>query len=295
MAQSQGRNTSLLAALAVAMAAVGFGSVPYFAKTLTNSGMAAPAIAFYRYLLVAIVLSPFLLLGAKSRPATAWGILAGAAMGVGWSGYVKSIALIPVSTAGIVYMSYPVFTVMIAWLWFRQGFTSQSLASSAMILIAASLVSAPAQPPSGFERNSGLLFAFIAPVTFALAINILASKLDGIPPLSRVAGLALGAVIGLLPFVLPLAATEVLPNSASDWWIIVGICVVTALIPQFLYVINAPLIGATKSAMLGGIELPVMILIGWLAFDEEFGLKQLAAALLVLLSITLTPSAPTRH
>ena len=293
MARDRDGSSALLATLAVGMAAVCFGSVPYFAKTLTDAGMVAPAIAFYRYLLVAVVLSPFLLLGTKTRSATAWGALAGAAMGLGWTGFVKSIALIPVATAGIVYMSYPVFTLVIAWLWFRQPVTARSSASAAMILIASLLVSAPTRPLLDGE-STGLLFAFVAPVTFAFAIHVIASKLDGIPPLSRVASLAFGAAIALLPLVLSFPASDVLPSSASGWWQIAGIGLVTALIPQLLYVGNAPLIGATKSAMLGGLELPTMILIGWLAFDETLGPLQLAAAALVLLAIALTRRLPSR-
>ena len=293
MLRSWGCHSALLATLAVGLAAVCFGSVPYFARTLTDAGMAAPAIAFYRYLLVAVVLSPFLLLGPRHRAATVWGALAGAAMGVGWTGFVKSVAVIPVSTAGIIYMSYPVFTVVIAWLWFRRRITSRSSASAALILTASFLVSAPTGPLLG-DKGTGLLFAFVAPVTFAFAINVIAGKLDGLPPLSRVASLALGAVIALLPLVLSSSAMDLLPGPASGWWTIAGIGVVTALVPQLLYVGNAPLIGATKSAMLGGLELPTMILIGWLAFGETLGTEQVAAATLVLLAIALTPSTPSQ-
>jgi len=294
MAHRHACSASLIASLSIAAAAVGFGSVPYFAKTLTDSGMAAQAIAFYRYLLVAVVLSPFLFVGSKAGSKIAWGVLAGAAMGVGWTGYVMSIALIPISTAGVIYMSYPVFTVVIACLWFRQSFTARSLAASAMIVAAALMVSAPSQAHGDHESGFGLLFALIAPVTFAFAVNVLASKLEGISPLSRVAGLAFGAVIGLLPLVLPLAETQMLPESASDLWKIAGIGLVTALIPQLLYVSNAPLIGAQKSAMLGGIELPTMILIGWLAFGEPLSPGQFIAASLVLLAVTVTPSTPSQ-
>ena len=281
-----------VAAFAVALAAVGFGMVPFFAKTLTEHGMAAAAVAFHRYLLVAVVLSPFLALGAGSRRATAWGALAGAAMGLGWSGYVGSLALLPVSTAGIVYMSYPVFTVIIGWLWFRQGFTSRSLASSAMILVAAGLVLAPKESSPGGADVSGLLLALAAPIAFALAINILVTRVEALPPLSRVASLALGAVIGLLPLLLSLEAEEVLPATASDAWRVAGIALATALVPQLLFVVHAPVVGAAKSAMLGGVELPTMILIGWLAFGEVLGVGQLAAACLVLFALLLTPGGP---
>ncbi len=270
------------------LAAVGFGLVPLFAKGLTDAGLAAPAVAFYRYGLVAVVLSPFLLVGRETRRATLWGIACGAAMGVGWTGYVKAIETVAISTVGILYMTYPMFTILFSWLWFRQRPGIRSVAASVIILAAAVAATTPAT--TGSDRISSLLIALAAPVTFGFAINVLASKLSTIPPLSRIASVALGAVLGLLPLTLSLEPQELLPASPTHWWMIVGIMLVTALIPQLLYVVSAPRIGAAKSAMAGSVELPTMLLVGWLSFGESVRTAQILAVVMILVAVAITPA-----
>jgi drug/metabolite transporter (DMT)-like permease len=44
----------------VVVAAVMFGTVPYFAVSLTQMGIAPPAVAFYRYLIAGMVFLPAL-------------------------------------------------------------------------------------------------------------------------------------------------------------------------------------------------------------------------------------------
>ncbi|WP_419739418.1 EamA family transporter [Ruegeria sp.] len=44
-----------------------------------------------------------------------WGLSAGALMGLGWIGYVAALEKLPASTVGVLYMTYPVFTLVIAW------------------------------------------------------------------------------------------------------------------------------------------------------------------------------------
>ena len=280
--------TSTMATCASMLAAIGFGTVAFFAKHLTDTGMAAQAVAFYRYALVAILLSPFLLVRQSERPTTLWGILSGAAMGVGWTGYVKALEVTPVATVGIIYMSYPMLTVVMAWLWFRQELTARSIIASVLVLVATVIATTPTVIGGG--KAVALLLALAAPLTFAFSINILVSKLSAIPPLSRIASVALGAVLGLLPMIAPLSLERLLHVSLANWWLIGGIAVVTALVPQVLYVISAPRIGAAKTAMAGSVELPVMLLIGSLAFGETISSATLACAALIVVAVALTPA-----
>ncbi len=36
-------------------------------------------------------------------------------MGIGWIGYVTALEKLPASTVGVLYMTYPVFTLATAW------------------------------------------------------------------------------------------------------------------------------------------------------------------------------------
>ena len=103
----------------VVMACACFGTIPYFAKSLTDAGMAPYAVAFYRYAMSAIILLPLLRVPRALWSVVAWGSFSGIMTGLGWIGFVNALQTVPVSTVGVLYMTYPVFTLLIGWLWFR--------------------------------------------------------------------------------------------------------------------------------------------------------------------------------
>ena len=273
----------------VMLAAVGFGTVPYFARSLTEAGMSASAIAFCRYAITAVVLLPYLNLREAFRTATFWGIAAGAAMGIGWIGYVTALKSAPFPVVSVIYMTYPVFTLVLGWVFFHDRPNRWSYAGAGMILIAALLVATPADGGADVSV-SGILMAFLAPLGFAFAINILTQKLVALPPLSRIAPVSIGAVAGLFPLMLAGGVSSALPDSAAHVWLVLGIALVTALVPQLLFVSFAPMIGTARSAMAGSIELPVMFLVGWMAFGVPFTVVQLVAGALVVGAVFVTPA-----
>ena len=72
-------SSALLPTCLVLLSCFCFGTIPYFARTLTDSGMASYAVAFYRYGLSALILLPILLrLPAAQMKTVAWGVASGA-------------------------------------------------------------------------------------------------------------------------------------------------------------------------------------------------------------------------
>lgn len=276
-----------VATLAVVLAALGFGSVAFFAKSLAEAGVAAPAIAVFRFGFVALVLAPVGLRARGARRPALWALGAGFAMGIGWTGYVGAVKVAPVAAAGLVYMSYPVFALLSAWVLLGQRPALRSVAACVLILAAAAVALKPSALPPG--AVGPLLVSFAAPLTFGVSIAILTGKLAGLMPLERVFFAALGATIGLLPMLAGVDRGALLPATPDGWALIAGIALVTALVPQLLYVSAAPRIGAARTAMAGSFELPTMFLIGWLAFGEPLNLAQLAAGAAVLAAIAITP------
>ena len=89
------------------------------------------------------------------------------------------------------------------------------------------------------------------------------------------------------------APNTVLPQNASDWQLIAGLALCTALLPQLLYTTFAPMIGAVRSAVAGSVELPTMFFIGWYTLGEVIGVAQWVACLLITLAILMTPARAT--
>ncbi|HPE26406.1 DMT family transporter [Albidovulum sp.] len=279
----------LVGILAVAVSTVFFGMVPYFARSLTEAGIAPPAIAFFRYLFPAIAFLPFLKLRGEQGRASLWGYFSGLIVGLGWVGYVKALSLMPVSAAGVLYMTYPLFTLLIGWLVFSDRPGLRSAAGGGMILLAAALA-ARTGGSGGSVGLAAIMLALAAPLGFGISINVLARKLHVLPPVSRMGIFAIGSSSGLVPLILTYPAEAVLPASAAQWSLALALGTFSALIPQLLYTVFVPKIGGAKAAALGSIELPTMFAVGWFAFGEPVGLPEALAGALVLTAILITPT-----
>ncbi|PHR22663.1 MAG: EamA family transporter [Hoeflea sp.] len=281
-----------LATVAVVAASVGFGLVPYFARSLTAEGMAPHAIAFYRYAFAAIVLVPFVLRARAQWIPLLWGFAAGMAMGLGWVGYVRAVEVAPVSTAGVLYMTYPIFTLVIAWLMFGDVPQRRAILAALMIVVAALLATSP--DVISADQVPALVLSLAAPLGFAFGINVLVHKLSVLTPVLRIASASLGSVFGLLPLMAATPVAGLVPVTASGWWLVVGIAFGSALVPQLLYTVAAPVIGTARTAIAGSFELPTMFLVGWFAFAEPVGLSQWIACAIVVSAIALTPGRSIR-
>ena len=274
----------------IALAATGFGLVTFFSRSLTDAGLASPAIAFYRYVLSALVMLPFLYLRRPLRSATLWAMGAGLSMGLGWIAYIEAIEDVDVSTVGVIYMTYPLFTVAAAWLLFGHQPTRRSLLGGVLVVAAAAVALSPAAIDT--DETTKLVLAFLAPLTFGFSISVLTERLIPLHPFERIAGVTLGAVLGLSPLMIALPGDEVVPEPGSDWLLIAGIATVTSVVPQVAYSVAAPFIGPARTATAGAVELPTIFVIGWLAFDESIGLLQMLAGALVIGAVLITPSRP---
>ncbi|MBM1309663.1 DMT family transporter [Sulfitobacter mediterraneus] len=284
--------TYAFAVAGVLFGSICFGFVPYFSHGLTDQGLAPYAVAFYRYILAAIILLPALLMHRSKWREIVWGMVAGAVIGLGWVGYVTALETVPASTVGVLYMTYPVFTIIIAWAIFGDQPARRGLVAAGLIIIAAIIAGSPTSVLP--DQIPTLLVSLAAPFGFGFGICVLVHRLSRIAPLARIASVSLGSVIGLAPLILSSEVGEVLPKGGNDWFLIVGIGLVTALIPQLVYTVCSPVIGATRTAVIGSIELPTMLAVGVLAFGEVITGAQAVACALVLGAIALTQSRTTR-
>lgn len=281
-----------LAGLGVLFASICFGLVPYFSRGLTDQGLAPYAVAFYRYILAAVLLAPALFKHRAAWREIVWGMATGAVMGLGWIGYVTALKTVPASTVGVLYMTYPVFTILIAWIMFADPPSRRSLIAAVLIVVAAIIAGAPAAVSA--DQIPTLLISLAAPFGFGFGICVLVHRLSRIAPLARLASVSVGSMIGLAPLVLSSEITQVLPQDKTAWALIVGIGLVTALVPQLIYTVCSPMIGANRTAILGSIELPTMFAVGVLAFGEAITSAQAMACALVLGALILAQSRSTR-
>jgi drug/metabolite transporter (DMT)-like permease len=189
-------------------------------------------------------------------------------------------------------MTYPVFTLMIAWLVFGDVPGRRAIVASLMIVGAAALATSPSAVTA--DQVPALILSLAAPLGFGFGINVLVHKLTVLKPVVRIACVSLGSVLGLLPLMAMTPVAALFPGTASGWWLVAGIAFGSALIPQLLYTVAAPVIGTARTAIAGSIELPTMFLVGWFAFAEPVGVAQWVACGIVVSAIALTPGKSLR-
>lgn len=284
------------ATLLVMLSAVGFGLVPLFGRLLAEAGLSSPTIGFFRFAFSCLVMAPFLprpwSCGPAKRKAMLLLIGAGMTMGLGWTAYLDALESASVAAVGVIYMTYPLFAVLLARLLLGQRLGLRAVAAAGLVLAAALLALSPAAVPAG--QVPALLGALPAPLAFALIIVVLTGCTQALTTLERMAAGMAGATLGLLPLALARGELLALPGDPGLWLLVAGMIAATALLPQLLYTFAAPRVGPSRSAMAGGLELPTMFLVGALAFGETLGLAELAAAALICLSVAVAPAIVAR-
>lgn len=277
----------VLATFCIVLAAIGFGLVPFFARGLAEAGASPTVIALARYGTTALLLSPLLMRRRHFDPAILWALATGLGVGIGWIGYVEALRHAPVATVGVIYMTYPLFALVAAWVLLRQKPAPRSLAGAGLILGAALLALGP--NAAGGTAPIVLLMSIAAPLTFGVGIAVLAGKLHALTPLERVFYTTLGAALGLCPLAIGTDRFSALSLDMPAVMLFFGLAFVTALLPQLLFVMSAPAAGTARTAMAGSVELPVMFVVGLAAFGEQITPMQVGAGALVLIAIMLTP------
>lgn len=280
-------NAGLVPFIAIVAAASLFGTLPFFARTLSEAGMAAPAIAFARFALTAAVLLPCVVVRGPLRKATLWALAAGAAIGIGWIGFVNSLNWLPVPTAGIIFMTFPIFALVMAVLLFGERPSLAAVVAAGMIL-AAGAVAAGGQDGIAGAPLIAILFALAAPAGYGFVLNVVAHRVDGLPPLAVTGTIALGAVLGLFPMVLALPADTLLPMGGSAFVTLLVFSAVTAFLPQFVMTLSVPRVGAGRSAAAASVELPATFLTGALLLQEPPTRLHLVAGAVIVAAIVVT-------
>lgn len=282
----------LLATGLIAFASLCFGMVPLFARPLLDAGLSAEAIALYRFCLALPLALAFLPRHRSAlRPAIA---LAGAglASGLGWTTYLNAIDAVPVASAGVFYMNYPLFVVILARWLVGQNITPRAIGGAALVLGGAFIVNAPGTITGA--QWLVLLSSLPAPIGFALIIVLIATTGRELSVMERWSVVSVGHVAGLLPAALLTDSGTLLPATSEGWAWIAGIALVTATLPQILYTFAARFVAVARAAAAGAAELPTMMVIGLLAFGEPLGINEAFGAVLVIAAILLTPSvSPT--
>lgn len=274
------------ATAAIVAASVAYAAASFFVRRLTDAGLAPSTVALARFALTAAVLVRFVRVDSEHRDATMWGLGSGAAMALGWIAHVRAVEVGSVATAGVVYMTYPLFAMLGLAVLFGVRPTRRQVTGGVLVVVGAMVALGPV--------GTIPWFAIAAPATFGVATAVLTERLGPLDPFERLGSVATGATVALLPIAALQPVERVVPGSIHGWALIIGLGVGSALVPMLVYAAAAPRIGAATAAVAGSVELPMVIAIGVL-LGELITTGQIVGTLLICAAVAITAMTRPAH
>lgn len=271
--------------LFITLAAIGFGLNPMFAQLLMDDGLSPQLVTLYRFLLPALLLAPWLRLTRLEYKEGFIMFVFGMANGLAMLAYFTALSQIPAAQAIFIYYSYPVVSLLLGWGFYRQRPTTNRAISAALIIIAASLAFQPQALST--EQWSAALSCFLAPVVFALTIHYFSQPRAPLAPMQRMrCGLA-GHMLVLVPLALMSQPSVWLPQSTMGYVWVIALAGLATSLPQLLFTLGAPKVGAEQASIAGALELVVALMCGAVILGNGFNYSQMVAMLLILLAMQI--------
>ena len=267
------------ALLGLHIGALAFGLTGVFGKL----ALAAPlVIVFGRALFAVLSLLP--LAWQHRRPG--WRqllLLAGGGLLLGshWLTFFHAVKLSGVAVATLGFASFPAFTVLLEGLLFRERIRGMEWLT--LLLVSTGLLLVTPQFELASAQTTGLLWAVLSGLLFALLSVANRASVKGIHPFQAALWQNLTIALCLLPL-----AWSALPQVRPLDWLWLGLLgVFCTAIAHSLFVASLSVLKARNAALIFALEPVYGIAVAWWLFDEQPTLRMAAGGALILLAIAL--------
>ena len=273
------------ALLGLHIGALAFGLTGVLGKL----ALAAPlVIVFGRALFAVLSLLP--LAWRHRRPGWRQRVLlagGGLLLGAHWLTFFHAVKLSGVAVATLGFASFPAFTVLLEGLLFRERIRGTEWLT--LLLVSAGLLLVTPQFELASAQTTGLLWAVLSGLLFALLSVANRASVKGIHPFQAALWQNLTIALCLLPL-----AWHLLPAVRPLDWLWLGLLgVFCTAIAHSLFVASLSVLKARNAALIFALEPVYGIAVAWWLFDEQPTLRMAAGGALILLAIAL--SARQKH
>ena len=316
-ASTTARPEQLIGAGLVVIAAIGFGSGPFFANVAYGAGMTAMPILFWRFLAAALLSWGFALASANGR-ASLRGLgrrrlVVLLALGVLYIGnsftYVASLETVDVSLVAMIVYIYPALVAVLS-IRFLQALEGRRAWVALAISTTGVLLAVGGVPSGAMPPVTGLLLAVASPIIYSVWI-ILSARSAGerrrprpgeVEPLDApavdagptaaiasaliISGTAAAAFAALALTGQPFSPVDV-PGEA--WPALVAFGTASAIAIQTFYG-GVRRIGGARASLISTVEPVYTIMIATLVFGEVLAPVQLLGGVLVIAGVLLAES-----
>lgn len=278
----------LIGILLITVSAASFGTLAIFGRYAYADGMDTFTVLFLRFGISASFMTIILLLRKEHFPR---GRILTQLVGMGALGYVGQSFLymtaIKYASSGLVALLlylYPMFVFILSVLVLHEKVTS--IQASALIL--ALVGSALTVDPNGGQLI-GALMAIAAALIYSGYIIVGTNVMKHVSAVQSSVTIfaSAGAVFGILAF----TNGAHFPASNSGWFAMLGIIVISTIIPVVAFLAGLEIIGPTNAAMLSTLEPVVTVLLAAWLFGEKLLPVVLVGGGLILIAVILLTRA----
>lgn len=198
-----------------------------------------------------------------------------------------AVARLPVALALLTFNTYPLWTALFAWLFYRHRPERAVLLAMPVLLIGLALALDVFGATSGLgaagqwqEIGAGVAFALLAAAVFGAALVCTQHEAAGVD--GRLRTTVIMTLVGLLALlVLPLQGGLHLPQAAAGWWGLAGLtlCYGTAFTIMFTLL---PKLGVVGSSPIMNVEPVAALVLAWALLGQSIAPVQVAGALIVV-------------
>ena len=281
----------LVGIILIAISAASFGTLAIFGRYAYADGMDIFTVLFMRFGIAATVMTVILLLRKEHFPSRH--ILL-QLVGMGALGYVGQSFLymtaIKYASTGLVALLlylYPMFVFILSVLVLHEKATSVKVIALILALVGSALTVDRNSPTSG--QLIGALMAIGAALIYSIYIIVGTNVMKHVSAVqsSAIIFASAGAVYG----VLTLVNGAHFPASNKGWLAMLGIIVISTIIPVVTFLAGLERIGPTNAAMLSTLEPVVTVLLAaWLFGERLMPIVMVGGGLILVAVILLTRS-----
>jgi drug/metabolite transporter (DMT)-like permease len=271
--------------LQVVGASAAFGSMAIFAKLAYQSGLKPEQLLFWRFLLAALALAPWVI--AKKLPWPPLKQLVGLMLmgGIGYVGmsacYFHALNYAAAGTVALLLYVYPALVLVLARLFLKEALSPRRLA--ALVLSVSGLAITVGLAFSG--QPLGYVLGIAAAFTYASYI-VAGSRIgNGVDPLvsALVVCASAAAVFGVLSAWQGFAA----PHGADGWSATLLLALVSTVAAIALFLAGLQKIGAASTSLVSTVEPVVTLLLAASVLGEKLTLAQGLGGALILSAVAL--------
>ncbi len=265
-----------------------YGFVGFFGIQIIHAGFSVSNMLFWRFAISSILITGMLLFARIKVKFNDPNLLKALVSSIlfystGSALYFVACRYIGTGLSMVIFFIYPVFVTLIAWLFDRHKISNLHYISITCIVIGMICLLKPGEIQVELH---GIVIAILSAVFYAAYIVTSKKQINQLHPLLSTLIICYS---GTLVFLI-IAFSEgnvLLPASFAVWQYVLGIAVVSTVLPILFLLKGMKYISAAKASILSGLEPIVVLIIGVSVLGEQISLLQLIGAIIVLFGALL--------